>query len=166
MIYSVFVHDTFGNFPNKIWEFSATVLWKIYNVPSHISNCWNFEFTLSKGYIQHAHFVFLHAKPWIPGGENSIFTVVTDEIYLTGPLGTNFSEILIEIDTFSFKKMHLKMSSGRWRPFCLGLNVLTVPLVYHGKMHAVISGCAKKRHTVKCLTYSRTPVSTYAPKMI
>ena len=23
-----------------------------------------------------------------------------------GPLGTNFSEILIEIDTFSFKKMH------------------------------------------------------------
>ena len=39
-------------------------------------------------------------------------------------LGTNFSEILIEIYTFSFKKMHLKMSSGKWRPFCLGLNVL------------------------------------------
>ena len=30
------------------------------------------------------------------------------------PLGTNFSEILIEIHTFSFKKMHLKMSSGKW----------------------------------------------------
>ena len=41
-----------------------------------------------------------------------------------GPLGTNFSEILIEIHTFSFKKMHLKMSSAKWRPFCLGLNVL------------------------------------------
>ena len=27
------------------------------------------------------------------------------------PLGTNFSEILIEILTFSFKKMRLKMSS-------------------------------------------------------
>ena len=40
-------------------------------------------------------------------------------------LGTNFSEILIEIDTFSFKKMHLKMSSAKWRPFRLGLNVLT-----------------------------------------
>ena len=39
-------------------------------------------------------------------------------------LGTNFSEILIEINTFSFKKMHLKISSRRWRPFCLGLNVL------------------------------------------
>ena len=45
-------------------------------------------------------------------------------ILLIGPLGTNFSEILIEIHTFSFKKMHLKMSSGKWPPFCLGLNVL------------------------------------------
>ena len=46
-------------------------------------------------------------------------------ILLIGPLGTNFSEIVIEIDAFSFKKMHLKMSSGKWQPFCLGLNVLT-----------------------------------------
>ena len=28
------------------------------------------------------------------------------------------------IQTFSFKKMHLKMSSAKLRPFCLGLNVL------------------------------------------
>ena len=33
-------------------------------------------------------------------------------ILLIGPLGTNFSEILVEIYTFSFKKIHLKMSSG------------------------------------------------------
>ena len=26
--------------------------------------------------------------------------------------------------TFSFNKMHLKMSSAKWRPFCLGLDVL------------------------------------------
>ena len=45
-------------------------------------------------------------------------------ILLIGPWGTNFSEILICIQTFSFKKMHLKMSSAKWRPFCLGLNVL------------------------------------------
>ena len=36
---------------------------------------------------------------------------------LIGPLGTNFSEILIWIQTFSLKKMHLKMSSAKWRPF-------------------------------------------------
>ena len=39
-------------------------------------------------------------------------------------LGTNFSEILSEIHTFSFKEMYLKISSAKWRPFCLGLNVL------------------------------------------
>ena len=43
-----------------------------------------------------------------------------------GPLGTNFSEILIEIHEFSFNKMHLKMSSAKWRLFGLGLNVLRV----------------------------------------
>ena len=46
-------------------------------------------------------------------------------ILLIGHLGTNFSEIFIGIQTFSFTKMHLKMSSAKWRPFCLGLNVLT-----------------------------------------
>ena len=40
-------------------------------------------------------------------------------ILFIGPLGTNFNEILIEIHTVSFKKMHLKMSSGKRRPFCL-----------------------------------------------
>ena len=38
-------------------------------------------------------------------------------ILLIRPLGTNFSEILKGIHTFSFKKMHLKMSSAKWRPF-------------------------------------------------
>ena len=46
-------------------------------------------------------------------------------ILLFGPEGTNFSEILIEIYTFSFKKMHLAMPSGKCRTFCLGLNVLS-----------------------------------------
>ena len=44
-------------------------------------------------------------------------------ILLIGPLGTNFSEILIKIHTFSFNKMHLKMSCGKCRPSCLSLNV-------------------------------------------
>ena len=45
---------------------------------------------------------------------------------LIGPLGTNFNEIFIEIYTFSLKKMHLQLSSGEWRSFFLGLNVLNV----------------------------------------
>ena len=46
-------------------------------------------------------------------------------ILLIGPLETNFIEILIGIQTFSFRKMDLKMSSAKWRLFCLGLNGLT-----------------------------------------
>ena len=49
-------------------------------------------------------------------------------ILLIAPLGTNFSEVLIEIQIFSFRKMHFKMSSVNWRPFCLGLNVLKLRL--------------------------------------
>ena len=45
-------------------------------------------------------------------------------ILLIGPLGTNFSEILIEIQTFSLKKIRLKMSSAKFCSFCPCLNVL------------------------------------------
>ena len=45
-------------------------------------------------------------------------------ILLIGPLGTNFNKILIGVQTFSFRKMELKMSSAKWRPFYIGLNVL------------------------------------------
>ena len=41
-------------------------------------------------------------------------------ILLIRHLGTNFSEILIRNQTFSLKKIYLKMWSAKWRPFCLG----------------------------------------------
>ena len=40
-------------------------------------------------------------------------------------LSNKLQEIFIEIHTFSFKKMHLKISFGKLWPFSLGLNVLT-----------------------------------------
>ena len=46
-------------------------------------------------------------------------------ILLMGPLGTNFSEMSIEIQTFSLKKIRLKMSSAKFCSFRLGLNELT-----------------------------------------
>ena len=63
-------------------------------------------------------------KGLAPGRRQTIIWT-NDGILLIRPLGTNFSEILVGIQIFSFKKMHLKMSSAKWRPFCLGLNVLT-----------------------------------------
>ena len=47
-----------------------------------------------------------------------------------GPWEINSSEICIGIHTFPFKKIHLKMASAKWRPFCLGLNGLNSDLVY------------------------------------
>ena len=51
-------------------------------------------------------------------------------ILLIRPLGTNFSESLVEILIFLLKKMCLKVSSAKRRPFCVGLNELKM-LSYH-----------------------------------
>ena len=74
-----------------------------------------------------------------PGWRQAIIWTNTG-ILLIKPFGTNFSEILIEIHTFSFKKMHLKLLSAKWRPFCLGLNVLSRAYqVGFSYLHNVIS---------------------------
>ena len=57
-------------------------------------------------------------------GRRQAITWTNVGILLIGPLGRNFNEMLIKIHTFSYKKIHSKMSSGKWRPFCLSLNVL------------------------------------------
>ena len=72
-----------------------------------------------------------------PGRRQAIIWTNAGKL-LIRPLGTNFSEILIEIHKFPLKKMHLKTSSAKWRPFCLGLNVLNpVPILPSWLTHAV-----------------------------
>ena len=86
---------------------------------------------------------------------------INDGVLLIWPLlGTNFSEIFSKIHSFPFKKMHLKTSSAKWRPFCLGLNVLmaaqciTFPNEeeqnFRVKSVAVITRCNK---TWECIHY-------------
>ena len=58
-----------------------------------------------------------------PGRRQAIIWT-NDDILLSRTFRTHFSEIISKTHTFSFKKMHVKMSSGKWRPSCLGLNVL------------------------------------------
>ena len=81
-----------------------------------------------------------------------------------GLVGTNFNEILIEILTFSFKKMHLKVSSAKWRPFCLGLNVLrTRSTVVDDLGHCVAMTSSNKILTVddKSVIYSTAEEMSY-----
>ena len=73
-------------------------------------------------------------------------------ILLIRPLGTKFNEILIEIHTSSLTKMHLKMSSGEWRPFCLRLNVLITMMtlcVHLAEVHLILI----KSHTTDILIF-------------
>ena len=58
-----------------------------------------------------------------PGRRQAIFWT-NARIFLIRTLGTNVSEIFSEIHIFSVTKMHLKVSSAKWRLFRLGLNVL------------------------------------------
>ena len=79
------------------------------------------------------HYIRIYASlSWvIIGSDNGLSPVRRQAIIWTNagilsiePLGTNFSETIIGIQRFSFGKLHLNMSSAKWRPFCLGLNVL------------------------------------------
>ena len=64
-----------------------------------------------------------------PGRRQAII-LTNAGILLIRTLGTNFSEILGEIHSFSFSKMHLKMSSAKCRLFGLGLNELTIHVTH------------------------------------
>ena len=95
------------------------------------------------------------------------------EILLIGPL-VYVSEIQIGIQTFSYKKMHLKMSSVKWRIFCLGLNVLTtyslhVDVLSHpsgGSVPWSIIDCSKwMQYDIKLLIIFHC-VSVYRIKII
>ena len=59
-------------------------------------------------------------------GRRQVIIWTNAGIFLIGTLETNLNEILIEIRAFSFTKIDLKMSSVKWRPFCLGLNELMI----------------------------------------
>ena len=54
-----------------------------------------------------------------------------------GPLGTNFHGIWIKMQNFSFKQMHLKTSSAKWRPFCPGVDELICQIQW-GKIGQVL----------------------------
>ena len=81
------------------------------------------------------------------------------------PLGTNFSEMLIKILTFSFKKMRLKISSAKLRPCCPGADKLThcgattpYGIVCIGSYHASWSTLAQVK---ACRLFGTKPLSEF-----
>ena len=107
-------------FDNKAWYITHGYIKDInYSVRRPLLNHW--------GRVTHicvGNLTTIGSDNGLSPGQRQAIIWTNAGILLIGPLWTNFSEILIDIPTFSFKKMHLKVSSAKWRPFCLGLNVL------------------------------------------
>ena len=77
-------------------------------------------------------------------------------ILLIRTIGTNFSEMLSEIHTFSFRKMDLKASSAKWRPFCLGLMCQCWVCVRSViKIDKAVVSCSSSTWTLQAVGYHR-----------
>ena len=119
-LYKIHISQCIGKiFYVQLWNFSLNILtidWKIHVC---ILTHW--------GRVTHIcvdKLTIIDSDNGLSPGRRQAIIWTNAGILLIGPLGTNFSEISIEILTFSFKKMHLKVSSAKWRPFCIGPNVL------------------------------------------
>ena len=90
--------------------------------------CCNLKVLTQWGWVTHVcvgNLTIIGSDNGLSPGRRQAIISTNAGISLIGPLGTNFSEILAEIMTISFKKMYLKVSSVKWWPFCLSLNVLS-----------------------------------------
>ena len=88
----------------------------------------------------------------LPGRRQAIIWT-NGGILLIRNLGKNLSKISSKIHTFSFTKMHLKMSA-KWRQFCLSLNVLSGPhcrLVHSFQVQIQTVECHYTTHDIACL---------------
>ena len=112
----------------EIWpHYIGTVLCSYLPGINTVRLCWHM--LTHWGRVTHicvSNLTIIGAENGLSPGRRQAIICTNDGILLIRPLRTNFSEILSAIHTFSFKKMHLKTSSTKWRPFCLGLNVLNI----------------------------------------
>ena len=99
------------------------------NVSWHLNHCTLTRMLNHWGRVMHicvSNLTVIGSDNGLTPGRRQAIIWTNDGILLIQPSGTNFSEILNEIQTFSFKKTYLNVLSAKWRPFCLGLNVLTL----------------------------------------
>ena len=84
-------------------------------------------------------------------GQRQAIIWTNDGILLIGPLGTNFSEIFIAIETFSFKKKHLKMSSGKMSILSRPQWVKTVHVIFFITQQR-LQGLKRNQYSASSLT--------------
>ena len=100
-----------------IWTNEGRVCWRIYVSLATRSDR---QYLTHWGRVTHicvGELTIIGSDNGLSPGRRQAIIWTNAGILLIRPLATNFSEILLGIQTFSFKKMHLKMSSAKWRPF-------------------------------------------------
>ena len=107
--------------PNKTFEHTCWLMSNDYASPSR----WAYAFFDTITHICVRKLTNIGSDNGLSPGRHQAITWTNAGIWLIWNLGTHFSEILSGICTFSFKTIHLKMSTAKWRQFCLGLDVLT-----------------------------------------
>ena len=92
-------------------HFADDISWQV-----SIAKCWPYGFSLKLlthwGRVMHIYgskLAIIGSDNGLSPGKRQAIIWTNDGILLIGPLGTNSSEIVIKIDTFSFKEMHLKI---------------------------------------------------------
>ena len=120
-----------------------------YNISMALSNTVMFPLLIHWGRVTH----ICANKLTIIGSYKSLSYVWRQAIILANagillvdPVGTNFSEVFFLIHTLAFRKMHFKMLCGKWRAFCLGINVLTHCGYYCLFTQSSICAYVYKRH--------------------
>ena len=121
----------------------------------------------SDAYICVGNLTIIGSDNGLSPGRRQAIIWTNVRILSIGPPVTNFSEILMEILSFSFKKMRLKVSSVKRWSFCLGLNVLRNTKSETCWL-AIRSECVGKRQPIYAsFAWGRasiTPQNQYGPR--
>ena len=113
---------------------SHSLIHSLNHLPTHFQSNQPTNQPTNSTHLSRVTFIYVLVTYAIVGSDNGLLPVQCHTIIwikarslLTGPLRTNFSEIWIKMKQHPLKKMYLKMSCAKWRPICLGLNVLITP---------------------------------------
>ena len=106
--YEIVVHPV-----TLVWIW-CTILWKNMNIYDSLTH-WGRVTHICVGKL-----TMIGSDNGLSPGRRQVIIWINAGLLSIGPLGTNFNENLIKMQNFSFTKMHLKISSVKWRPFCPG----------------------------------------------
>ena len=103
-----------------IWTNDGIIYWRIYALLG--LNEWNsYQWSINAS----VNYTIIGSDNGLSPDQRQAIILTNAGILLIEPLGTKFSQMIIDIHKFSSNNMHLKLLSAKWQPFRLSLNVLS-----------------------------------------